>query len=86
MTFSIMHKKMMLYVPDLENYKKERGLNILLEDIPGDICKNQDELIVSLKCREYSVEKIKEFKNKYARDLDGHSTERVGRFILNLLR
>lgn len=84
--FSIMHKKIMLYVPDLEDYIKERGLNIPLEDIPGDICKNQNELIAALKSREYSIEKIKEFENKYAESLDGHSTERVGRFILNLLQ
>lgn len=84
--FSVLHKKMVLYVPDLDQYNSERGLNMPLTDIPGEICKNQDELIEVLKHREYFVEKVIEFKCKYAEYLDGKSTERIGRFIINLLK
>lgn len=83
--FSLLNKKMVLYVPDFEQYNIERGLNMSLTDIPGEICKNQDELIEALTNREYSVKKVIEFRRKYAEYLDGNSTERIGRFIINLL-
>lgn len=83
--FSIMHKKMVLYVPDLDEYKKERGLNIPLDDISAPVCKNQEELLDVLRDRQYSVEDIIRFKKKYAEYLDGNSTERIGKFIMQLL-
>lgn len=84
--FSVMSKKMVLYVPDLEEYKEERGLNIPLEDIPAEICASQDGLVTALKNRSWSIEEVIEFRNTYAEYLDGHSTERIGKFILKLLQ
>lgn len=84
--FSIMKKKILLYVPDLDEYRQERGLNISLENIPGEICKSRQELVSALQKRVYSVEEMERFHRQYAGYLDGHSTERIGRFILRLLR
>lgn len=83
--FSVMRKKILLYVPDLEEYRQERGLNIPLEDIPGEICKNRQELVRALQKRTYSVDELDRFHRQYAEYLDGHSTERIGRFIFELL-
>lgn len=84
--FSIMKKKMVLYVPDLDEYKQERGLNISLDDIPGEICMDRETLTATLQNRAYSIDAIEEFKRYYASYLDGHSTERISGFILDLLR
>lgn len=83
--FSVMKRKMVLYVPDLDEYKKDRGLNIPLEDIPAGICRNEEELVRTLHQREYSANDVDRFRARYAEFLDGHSTERIGRFILELL-
>ena len=84
--FSIMNKKMVLYVPDLEEYERERGLNISLQEIPADICTDMETLVDALKNRMFSVEEIASFREKYAAYLDGHSTERIGNFVLNIIR
>lgn len=84
--FSVMNKKMVLYVPDLEEYERERGLNISLDEIPAEICINQEMLVDALKNRSYSVEKIAVFRQKYAKYLDGQSTKRIGDFILNIIQ
>ena len=84
--FSIMNKKMVLYVPDLEEYEHERGLNISLQDIPAEICTDEEMLADALKNRMFSQKEIVAFRKKYATSLDGKSTKRIGDFILNIIR
>ena len=84
--YSVLNKKIVLFAPDKEQYERNLGLNIALEDIPAEVCVTMQELTEALKNRKYSEDRIKKFRNKYAEHLDGKSTERIGEFILSLIK
>lgn len=84
--FSILGKPMVFFAPDLEEYKRERGMYEEYEEImPGPICRTEDEVIESIKNNKFNLSDINEFKNKYFDYQDGMSTERVSNFIKSLL-
>ena len=83
--FSVFAKKMVLYVPDLEEYSRDRGLNLPLEEIPAPVCERPQALVKALRDRSFSPEAVRGFQKRYAEYLDGESTARIGQFILGLL-
>ncbi len=85
--FSIMKKPMIFFVPDLEQYKKERGIYMDYEEtMPGPICKTEEEIVQAILSEISYSDKIEEFKNKYFKYQDGKSTERVVELIVNLCK
>ena len=55
-----------MYTPDLEEYKENPGIYLDYEnEIPGPICKNEDEIIKTIQKDYFSIEKVKKFKNKF---------------------
>ncbi len=88
--FSIMKKPMIFFVPDLEQYKKERGIYMDYEEtMPGPICKTEEEIVQAILSTLSEVpysDKVEEFKNKYFKYQDGKSTERVVELIVNLCK
>lgn len=84
--FSILEKPIIFFAPDLEEYKIDRGMYEEYEKImPGPICKNEDDVLKSIKENCFNLEELKEFKNKYFDFKDGKSTERVVEFIKSLI-
>ena len=84
--FSIFEKPIILYTPDLEEYKENPGIYLDYEnEIPGPICKNEDEIIKTIQKDYFSIEKVKKFKNKFFKYQDELSTERVVNFIEKLM-
>lgn len=84
--FSIFEKPIILYTPDLEEYKKEPGIYLDYEkEVPGPICKSEDEIIELIRNNCFSMEKVKLFKNKFFKYKDTLSTERVVTFIEELI-
>ena len=84
--FSILGKPMVFFAPDLEEYKRERGMYEEYEEImPGSICRTEDEVIELIKKNKFNLSDISNFKNKYFDYLDGMATERVSNFIKSLL-
>ncbi|WP_196001936.1 CDP-glycerol glycerophosphotransferase family protein [Clostridium sp. 1001271B_151109_B4] len=84
--FSILGKPMIFYTPDLEKYKKDRGIYEDYEKImPGPICMNEYEIVNEIKKNKNYNYEIKKFKDKYFEHQDGKSTERVAEFIKELL-
>lgn len=80
--FSILEKPIILFVPDLENYKKERGLYIDYEEFaPGKIAYSEDELVQVIKSGDFEVDKVKKLKNEFFDFLDGNSAKRIAKFI-----
>ena len=85
--FSILNKPIILFAPDLEEYKKERGMYIDYESsMPGPICKTEDEIIAAIKKNDFKEEKIYNFMSTYFKYKDSNSTERVCEFIKELTR
>lgn len=83
---SLLDIPMLFYVFDLETYISERSFYFEYKNfVPGKITYNQDELIESIKNKDFEESKIKDFKDKFFEYKDGKSTERVVEYILNCL-
>ena len=84
--FSILEKPMIFYTPDLDEYKKDRGMYEEYEEImPGPICKTEEEIVDIIKNNKFPIDKIKAFKDKHFDYKDGKSAQRVSEFIKNLI-
>ena len=84
--FSILEKNMIFYVPDLKEYKQNRGLYVNYETfVPGDIVYNEDELAKNILEGRCNIKRIREFKSDFFDFLDGKSAKRIAEFIDSVL-
>ena len=84
--FSLMSKPSFIFATDLEDYKKERGHYVALEDLPFPITKNNDELNKLFKDmdEEQVIKKIDDFFNDYG-VVKGNASNKVVDWIENKL-
>lgn len=76
--FSILEKPIILYAPDLEDYKANRGLYYDYEEFaPGPICYTKEDMVGVIKSGDYQVEKVRQMKARFFDYHDGKSTGRV---------
>ncbi len=83
--FSILEKPFLCFGYDYEEYKKERGFYIDLEDeYPNGVLNNEDEILTSILKMNYQneCEKVKKFKSKYI-EAGGNATELAINSLLN---
>ena len=84
--FSIFMKPMIFYVPDLEEYRNDVGLFVDYEkEMPGPICKSEDEVIKIIEDNRFDYKKIEAFKNKFFKYQDGKSLGRVIHLIDDIM-
>lgn len=84
--FSTFEKPMLFYTPDLEEYRNEIGFFVDYEnEMPGPICKNEEELIEHLKKGTFYKEEVIRFKNKFFKYQDGKSCKRVVELIDDIM-
>lgn len=85
--YSVLHKPMIFYVPDFEDYSKEPGISFEYKEVmPGPICYTESEVIQAIKQNEFDQTAIAEFQKVYFPYIDGKSTERVGHLIEKIMR
>lgn len=88
--FSVFDKPIVLFAPDIEEYRSDTGLFLDYEnEMPGPIVKTKDELISVLEGYEFDEikrQKISDFKEKYAAKTDGNSLKRVVTFIDSIMK
>ncbi|MGG1396572.1 glycosyltransferase [Bacillus salipaludis] len=85
--FLVTKKPILFLVYDRQIYEDERGLYLNLEDMPGPLCYNVDDVIENIK----DIEKVKDqFSGKYSAALDkyslyddGNATERIIDIVFN---
>lgn len=82
--FSILLKRMICYVPDLEEYKSTLGLNVDYEMIPAKKCFTKEELIQEMKNINENQFDMKQFKDTFFKYQDGKSVERIVEWMLKL--
>ena len=76
---------MFSYVPDIESYRENVGLYIDYErHIPAPICKTEYEIVDAIKKKNFKLDEIEKFKEKYFKYQDGKATQRVVDFIENI--
>ncbi|WP_270316004.1 CDP-glycerol glycerophosphotransferase family protein [Lactococcus petauri] len=84
----VFDKPIVAYVPDFKSYSKKPGLTIdYLQEFPGDVTFNENELIQALQTTDrasYKKERATFFQKTY-NYRDGKATERVLRLIEDLM-
>lgn len=85
--YSLFEKPMVFYAYDLDEFYDYRGFFYRYDDefLPGDIIKDEDKLSDSVSRAldgEYDRERIRRFRDKFMGACDGHSTERIVRYII----
>lgn len=78
--YALFKKPILIFAPDLENYKSERGFYLKIEDLPAKIITNSEDL--TLKAVEGAVSQFSEketnlFLEKYMTACDGGATDRI---------
>lgn len=84
---ALLYKKSMIFAQDEEEYDRERGLYVKLEELPFLISRNTDELcnnILNFDNDTY-LKKLDEYFDKVGLIKDGHATERIVKMITNFI-
>ena len=84
---AIMDKLVLLYAPDLDEYKKNRGLKQIYFDLPTRICQTSDDLcnyIDEIDVGQYHAE-LHRFLDSIKVFDDGHASERVVKRIASIM-
>ena len=84
---AIMNKLVLLYAPDLDDYKNNRGLKQVYFDFPTRICQTEEEFFSFVD--EFNMDsyraRLREFLDKIRIFDDGHASERVVNKILSVM-
>lgn len=84
---AIMNKLVLLYAPDLDDYKNNRGLKQVYFDFPTRICQTEEEFFSFVD--EFNMDsyraRLRAFLDKIRIFDDGHASERVVNKILSVM-
>lgn len=81
--YSLLERKILYYVPDLDEYQKERGCFVdYIKMTEGCLAQNEEELAELIKDDDLV---INDLKNKYLEVGDGHSLERIIKKISSIM-
>jgi len=83
--YALLNKPMIFFAYDYKKYKEElRDFYFPYEEfVPGPIIYTTEDVIDSIKKEDFSMDKIKEFGEKFCQYKDGKSTERFINFFLS---
>lgn len=85
--FSVFLKKMIFYVPDLQEYREETGLFLDYEkEMPGAICFNEQQVIDEIHNDCIESDRIRQFRDTCFAYLDGKSLSRVMLLIDEIMK
>ncbi len=83
---ALMMKPLYFFVPDYNEYQKDRGLNVnLYEEMPGAVFDDAQMLISSINNDEYDFNSLYIFKEKYVENVRTGNTDNLTKFIKELL-
>lgn len=83
---SLLNKPLWFYVPDYEQYKTEKGLNIEIQDEFKDACfENENELLSSIQ-NDYDFDNLKRFSDKFIKYKGTDNTKKLAGIICDRLR
>ncbi len=79
---ALLCKPVYLYVPDFDDYNKNRGINVdIKKELPDCVFENVKELFVSLKSENFDLGSIKKFAEKYVESKE-NCAEKMAKIIL----
>lgn len=82
--FSLLHKPMLFYVPDMQTYMESIGCFVDYQDVmPGPKCKTIEELVIGIK--KADISRIDEFRDVFFTFKDGCNSQRVMELITKVM-
>lgn len=76
--FALLNKPMIFYAPDMEEYTSERDFYYDYKSfIPGPYVKSEEELLQIILKGNFSIDKVKQFREYFFDHEDGNSSKRV---------
>ena len=83
---SILDKPIFLYLYDIEDYDKNRGLNIdLRNELKTFTSKNFSDIMKKIKSKDYDMNEIEKYKDKYIEVNPKNTTAKLADFVLKLM-
>ena len=83
---SLLNKPLWFYVPDYEQYKAEKGLNIEIKYEFSEACfENENELLSAIQNNCYGFDNLKRFSDKFIKNKGTGNTEKLAGIICNQL-
>ena len=80
---SLLLKPLYFFIPDYNEYMKERGINVHLKEEMPDACFDKaDELVKSITSDEYDFNSLYSFRNKYIENTKGSNSQILAKFVL----
>lgn len=80
---SLLMKPLYFFVPDYDEYMKDRGINVdLKEEMSSAVFENADELMKAIENNSYDMDSLYRFKEKYVETLKNSSSEVLAKFVL----
>lgn len=80
--FLPLRRRIVLYVHDLEEYQRDRGLYFDIEEMPGIVCRTRDEMREALRA-EVPRDKLERCLATFCPREDGRASERVLDFFID---
>lgn len=82
---SLLMKPLYFFVPDYEEYMKDRGINVnIQEEMPNAVFDDPAELFKSIDSGVYDLNSLYQFKEKYIENAKNNNSQIIARFILSL--
>lgn len=82
---SLLEKPVFLYVPDYEEYVKNRGLNISFDkELKTFTSKKISDIMTKIEKKDYDMQEVIAYKNKYINVNTITTTENLAKFILQI--
>lgn len=84
--FALTGKPILIYAPDREQYEKDRGFYLKLEELPAKVFTNGEELAAEIERGNYKAtsERYEKFMENQLQMCDGHATGRIADYIENM--
>ncbi len=79
--YLLFRKPVVLYVPDLEEYRSRRGFYMDIEEIPGAVVQKEEDLPSAIRSGMVRDEALDSFLSRYMGSCDGASTQRIGQWM-----
>ena len=80
---SLLMKPLYFFVPDYNEYMKDRGINIdIREEMAGAVFEDAADLVSSIKNDEYNRDMLFDFRQKYVETKNSSNTDILARFVL----
>lgn len=83
---SVLMKPLYFFVPDYDEYSKERGINVeLKEEMPTATFEDAEKLVNSIKSNNYDFDSLYKFKSDYVENTKANNAEILAKFISMLV-